>query len=79
MNTLLNYATQASTWRGVVNLIVALKLIDLTPALQEQIVVDLVQIVAAGQALVGLINVLHNERKAANLPPLPTPTKENQP
>ncbi len=75
MNTLLNYATQASTWRGVVNLAVALGVLHMTPAAQDQIVAFALQIVAGGQALIGLINCFHNERKSANLPPI-SPTKE---
>lgn len=76
MTTLLNYATQASTWRGVVNLAVAVGVLHLTPAAQDQIVEAALQIVAAGQAVVGLINIWHNERKCATVPPTNPPTKE---
>lgn len=75
MTTLANYATQASTWRGLVSLAVSLGILHMTPAMQDQIVAFALQIVAGGQAVIGLINLVRNERKSATVAPL-SPPKE---
>lgn len=55
MNTILEYLTQQSTWKGLIGLVTALG-VALSP---EQTTA----IIATGMALVGLINVFRNESK----------------
>jgi hypothetical protein len=55
MNTIISYLSQQSTWKGLIGLATAAGLV-LDP---EQAAA----IIAAGMALVGLINVFRNEKK----------------
>lgn len=55
-DTIINYLTQQSTWKGLVGLATAAGVV-ISPELSAQII-------AAGMAIVGLINVIRNERKA---------------
>ena len=55
LETLINYLQQASTWRGIISIATAAGVV-LSPELQ-------VQIIATGLALMGLINVIRNEKK----------------
>jgi hypothetical protein len=56
METILNYLSQQSTWKGLIGLATAAG-VALSPEVAAQII-------ATGMALVGLINVLRDEKKA---------------
>lgn len=55
MDTIFNYLSQQSTWKGLIGLGTAAGVV-LSPDLAAAII-------AAGMALVGLINVFRNEKK----------------
>lgn len=55
METVLNYLTQPSTWRGLIGILTAAG-IAVSPELAAQIT-------AAGLGLIGIINVVRNEKK----------------
>ena len=54
MNTVINYLKQASTWRGIITVVAAFG-VAISPNLAEAIVVS-------GIGLVGLVEVIRNER-----------------
>lgn len=55
LKTILEYASQQSTWKGLIGLTTALGVV-LSPEQSAAII-------AAGMALVGVINVFRNEKK----------------
>lgn len=63
MDTIIAYLKQASTWRGIVSLVVALGLWRISPEAQDSIVQTALLVVAAGEGLKGTINVVQNEKK----------------
>lgn len=63
METLFNYLTQQSTWKGLIAIAVAAGLVSISPEAQDSIVQTALLIVAAGQGLVGTINIVRNEKK----------------
>jgi hypothetical protein len=59
----INYLTQSSTWRGLIAIGVAAGLFSISPEAQDSIVQSALLIVAAGQGLIGTINLVRNQKK----------------
>ena len=57
----MSFLNQSSTYRGLISLAVSLGLLNISPEAQDQAVTVALQVIAAGQALIGLINLFRNE------------------
>ena len=68
-----SYLRQPSTYRGIIGLCVSMGLFELSPEAQDQVVTVALQLLAAGHALTGLINVLRDEHKTPTPPKGPRP------
>lgn len=62
---LANYLTQPSTYRGLMSLLVSVGLINIAPQAQDAVVGSALQLIAAGAAVKGSINIIRNEKKKA--------------
>lgn len=63
INLVIHYAKQPSTWKGIISWAVSAGLVSLSPEVQDSIVATGMQLVAAGAALKGTIDVFRNEKK----------------
>lgn len=59
------YATQPSTWKGALKLLASVGLITVSPEVQDILVGYAIKIIGGVWAIVGIVDVIRNERKQA--------------
>ena len=62
-DTIIKYAKQPSTWRGIFSVLVSIGILHISPEVSDAIVAVILQFIAFGEGAKGVINIMRDEGK----------------